>query len=489
MKLRRLFTLLAILIFGLVVGQLTFSDENHKFSDYYSLFFSLQEKVTKLIVAEHGGSLELSGVSITIPPDALNEDTRITLSSVKGSRFDGDVSLGGVNGLHMTGAVFEPDGVVLNSPAIVRFSLPKNWSNDNGVAWSAANSNDPLNVLETTEEITVTGSPSAYIAEVKLSHFSSGMVSENCHAGTYNNVANEFKKNGCTDELIKDEVATAYDGITIDPKNARTVGANNIQAFLGTYFDIYGPPYNEGEDLDIISYLEQQVTNGRQVVIAFTPSKTWPQKGIFPPHFYPSFPHTATLLKDENGMILVRHTLSTGGYKGAKLKILLQCLGTPNPSYPDDPTKNTPATSISYTDPLDNINNFRTMKNGEAFRKYVQTYIKGQKQKECEEVFTDDFFVISKPYKSLRIYIDRREDDKQNACDSSKIRELRNCQCACNLQGTQFWCRYDTEFLGWSPSCRDLTNGPCICTAYGCVRLQPVTSGVCYDKCINDFRN
>lgn len=134
MKLRRLFTLVAILIIGLAVGQLTFSDENHKFSDYYNLLFSLQEKVTKLIVAEHGGSLELSKVSITIPPHALNEDTRITLSSVKGSQFDGDISLGGVNGLHRIGAVFEPDGTVLNTPAVVRFSLPENWNNDNEVA-------------------------------------------------------------------------------------------------------------------------------------------------------------------------------------------------------------------------------------------------------------------------------------------------------------------------------------------------------------------
>ena len=63
-------------------------------------------------------------------------------------------------------------------------------------------------------------------------------------------------------------------------------------------------------------------------------------------------------------------------------------------------------------------------------------------------------------------------------------KELLNCLCSClEPQGGQFVCTYDTEDRGWSPSCRDLSNGPCICKAYGCFRGPLPTEGECYDKC------
>ena len=63
-------------------------------------------------------------------------------------------------------------------------------------------------------------------------------------------------------------------------------------------------------------------------------------------------------------------------------------------------------------------------------------------------------------------------------------KELLNCLCRClEPPGSQFSCCYDTEDRGWSPSCRDLSNGPCICKAYGCFRGPLPTEGECYDKC------
>ena len=60
---------------------------------------------------------------------------------------------------------------------------------------------------------------------------------------------------------------------------------------------------------------------------------------------------------------------------------------------------------------------------------------------------------------------------------------LQNCLCACNRGKTEFDCSYDTKDKGWSPSCRNLDNGPCICKAFGCYRAQPVTSGACAIAC------
>ena len=62
--------------------------------------------------------------------------------------------------------------------------------------------------------------------------------------------------------------------------------------------------------------------------------------------------------------------------------------------------------------------------------------------------------------------------------------DLLNCLCSClEPPGGQFTCYYDTEDRGWSPSCRDLSNGPCICKAYGCFRGPLPTDGECYEKC------
>ncbi|MFC1648880.1 hypothetical protein ACFL1B_05470 [Nanoarchaeota archaeon] len=62
--------------------------------------------------------------------------------------------------------------------------------------------------------------------------------------------------------------------------------------------------------------------------------------------------------------------------------------------------------------------------------------------------------------------------------------DLLNCLCWCQIPPrSEFGCGYDTETKGWSPSCANLDNGPCICQAMGCFRTQLPTEGECYDKC------
>jgi len=67
--------------------------------------------------------------------------------------------------------------------------------------------------------------------------------------------------------------------------------------------------------------------------------------------------------------------------------------------------------------------------------------------------------------------------------------ELRDCLCRClEPEGGRFSCRYDLQGTGNSPSCRELSNGPCLCQAAGCFRKNLPTSGKCYDKCIEKNR-
>ncbi|MFQ5620699.1 MAG: hypothetical protein ACE5FT_02560 [Candidatus Nanoarchaeia archaeon] len=84
----------------------------------------------------------------------------------------------------------------------------------------------------------------------------------------------------------------------------------------------------------------------------------------------------------------------------------------------------------------------------------------------------------------------RKEEAKKAAGAIPKESEMafNNCLCQCKEpRGGQFSCAYNEEALGHSPSCRDLSNGPCICVAFGCFRTQPVESGECYDACVERF--
>ena len=272
-----------------------------------------QDKVTALIEADSGGIVTLSsGLSIRIEPFALNEDTNISLSSIDISQFDVAATLeGGVNDLHIIGAVFEPDGILLNIPAVVRFPLPKDWVNDKPLDWYAGPGSDPLEVLPTSLEVTVTGVPGAYFAEVKLSHFSFGMVSHNCHSGTFRNITEKFIERGCTEEQITDLVEFFYDGFEINSLNAKSVDSDHIQAFLDSYFD-ERTPYDIDEPVTsaTIDELKGYIRDGRQVAIAFETSETWPQRSSDGNKFYLSLAHTANLEIDENGVVQMRHTIA-----------------------------------------------------------------------------------------------------------------------------------------------------------------------------------
>ena len=81
-------------------------------------------------------------------------------------------------------------------------------------------------------------------------------------------------------------------------------------------------------------------------------------------------------------------------------------------------------------------------------------------------------------------YVTAPEVDRDNINWGRKHLDFLNCLCEClEPEGGRFSCSYNTTDRGWSPSCRDLSNGPCICKAHGCFRASLPTEGECYDSC------
>ncbi len=73
------------------------------------------------------------------------------------------------------------------------------------------------------------------------------------------------------------------------------------------------------------------------------------------------------------------------------------------------------------------------------------------------------------------------------ADNSDKALDMKNCLCHClEPRGGLLTCRYDTTTKGDSPSCRNLSNGPCMCSNYGCFRKPLPTAGACYSKCVTN---
>jgi len=374
----------------------------------------VEEKVTVLIKAESGGTVTLnSGISLYIPPLALDQDTNISLGSVDITQFDGDANiLGGVNNLHIVGAVLEPEGTVLAVPAVVRFPLPEWWVNDEALDWYGGPGNDPLEALPIGDTVTVTGTTGAYVAEVELSHFSFGLISRNCHSGTFRNVTEKFIARGCTEEQITDLVEFFYEDITIDATNANAIGATDMQGFLDSYFD-NRTPYDFGEEISepTINELIEFVKEGREVVIGFNTSDTWPDRNTSRNNLYSNLPHTASLELDENGMVQMRHTIAYSPSTKDDLERYSSLLSPVNMG-----------STLSYTYPLKDIEEYRRLRNGQAFKDYVLQEYSGT-------MADEDFTISVNKYNSVNIYVERAAGITQNPCADIHVKVFSDQTC------------------------------------------------------------
>ncbi len=319
-----------------------------------------EEKVTKLIKADSGGTVSLkNGISLYIPPYALDQDTEISLSSVDITQFDGDVATqGGVNGLHIIGAIFEPERTMMNIPAKILFPLPAEWDPSHIPVLYETQGNNPAEALPSGSNVVLKKIDGSYFAEIETYHFCVKIISHNCHAGTIKRVINSFENRGCSRKEIFDKIAEEFPGtgITIDIKNAKHSNEESIQAFLDTFFIGVGS-YNQGNDIGdyTMASVTQEITSGRQVVLAFSKETNFPMRGGINNFFsFNNYDHTATLTRDTNGTIQMYHTIvrSTSSRWNSEL---LKTLGG----------------VYDYTYPWEKINDYRTLKQGVAFELQV----------------------------------------------------------------------------------------------------------------------
>jgi hypothetical protein len=125
----------------------------------------------------------------------------------------------------------------------------------------------------------------------------------------------------------------------------------------------------------------------------------------------------------------------------------------------------------------------------------VKECLGAQSDAELEQGVAKLYNLTQKYFGTTCDQVERAEQDTEKARGESTLpsgagaqgegdKELQDCLCRClEPPGGRFSCSYDTEDRGWSPSCRNLSKGPCICKAYGCFRGPLPTEGECYDNC------
>jgi hypothetical protein len=293
---------------------------------------------TAFVVSDDGGTLTTTGgITLTVDPGALPGDTSVGLIPVSVTESDDRF---------IAGARMEPDGLVLDSPLVVRFPLPSDWDADDTPVVYEFKGDDPSDAVETGAYARVTGSPGAYFAEVLVSHFSGTVCAKNCHAGTIRHVLEKFEERGCDRDSVLARVRGKYNGVNVPRDGCEKRGVETVQAFLDTYFEDRGG-FNAGNPVpgNLLAELAGYAQSGRQVVLAFKPG-TWGSRSG-PNNFYPTsvteYAHTAPLVV-KNGVVQIRNTLATGNQK------LINALGGEN--------------VVRY--PLDQVNEFRGLQQGVA---------------------------------------------------------------------------------------------------------------------------
>lgn len=301
-----IFTLLLIGMLGCSSG----SDDDT--SDGGSGTDPLPSEVSQSIKADKGGTITLdNGASVTIAPDALDQDTTITVYPVQVSNL-GDAFLMGMR--------FEPDGTELATPATCSFPLPSTWDGQESPLVYEFRGNDPANFYSTGAYATVSGTPGAYIATTTIAHFSGPALAVNCHSGSWQYLMASMRERGCTSEEIIQKIRNykdkdgnyPFESMNLPDSKTRyeidedTGSEKMIQALATTFFEeVYS--FDEGESLPSMSKLFEYTRDedtGRKVLMGFSSGKWQKTADNFNRHFK----HTATL-ELHNGQIKLRNSV------------------------------------------------------------------------------------------------------------------------------------------------------------------------------------
>jgi hypothetical protein len=290
--------------------------------------------VSQIIHASTGGTINnKNGVSLTIPPGALNSDTLITVSELV-------ISDSAKNTL--VGVKFEPDGLELKKPALIEvpFSPPSNWDENDLILDYDFYGKDATAAAWNGYCAKVSLENGKWVAKTIATHFSGKLFIRNCHSGTMDYVIGQLKNTGRSPDSLITMVRKKYPGENIEGYQTEKVDERTIQRFLGTFFtEKYS--YNRGEKVpaNVLTELSEYTRSGRNVALAFTFGK-WGVKNS--EGLYPNFIHTASL-QEKNGAIQIRNSANV-----EPVPKLIELLGGTNTVY--------------Y--PFDKIDEFRELQSG-----------------------------------------------------------------------------------------------------------------------------
>ena len=314
-----------------------------------------------MIDALKGGVITTySGMSLIIPPNALEEDTEISTTEVDIEALNGDPE-DPLSDVYIIGCTFEPHDLVFKKPVKLVFPLPPDWEENSDIPLLLETSDeDPATALPISKDITITGSYGAFKAEVEVSHFSTKILSRNCFSGALKTVMFNFESRDCPREYMFLKVSDRY-GIKVNENNAKTCTQTPFQAFIDTYFEDFG---TFDKDLDLtpaqIQTLIEYAKKGRQVVLAFSHEDKFPKRMGDKNNFFYSthYAHAAVLEVDKNGDVQMHHWFPKPGgayYNNpGTIKILKDIGGDWN-----------------YTYPMEKINEYRKLQDGVAFELYI----------------------------------------------------------------------------------------------------------------------
>lgn len=203
------------------------------------------DSVTKLISATEGDRLEVGDLALDIPASALVEDTIVTMTAWRDS--DSPYALV---------AMFEPDGLQLNDPALLTVTLDPPLPPGEALNLLAVDSSDPSAFVDTGSLIEV--SDDGTQAFIPIEHFSGRGNVLNCHGHSVRNIVRALLARGMTKAEILQQIRStvgdqlaaknqtvedAYNKLadnfdTLSAYKARKAEWRQILAYLNTFYTL-----------------------------------------------------------------------------------------------------------------------------------------------------------------------------------------------------------------------------------------------------------
>lgn len=260
---------------------------------------SQAEGVSKNIIALQGGEITTAdGIKLEIPPGALKEDTKITLTSFVSTKMHEWC----VKAVHL-----EPDGLLLEKPAKLNLQLPSNWPLDHTPLIYVSFTEDPSEYFDAGICADIAEADNKIFAQTEILHFSKYGVIANCHKGTLAFLLKNFKDRGCTEDNAWKKVQDKFPGTNVNITANPLTGHQTLQGFLLTHFNDIGglnaDQLTSQKWNELVGYIKSE---NKRVIALFT-RDTWGSSD--PKGFFSNVPHSA-VIEIVNGKLKLRNSVS-----------------------------------------------------------------------------------------------------------------------------------------------------------------------------------